>query len=246
LTDELSERAYLAIGIYAASGMFGNGIDAKRPDERTGLPYTIDATPFAERTLNDLESNLPNDFSKRLFDTMKNGFGNLQAKVNETQAAANLAAKNSAAAKRAAEQIAQTTAGLPAAIAETKAEATGAKVAAKSAQAAAEKAANNSETTGRLVLNHMTPRPGDYEVKQKGLSEILETLKAKVTVKTIQRWEKYLATNGKKGTKPPEGYTLQTRQTLAGATTWAETYAAREKSKLNTKVSLDRLTGGRR
>lgn len=86
LTDELSERAYLVIGIYAASGMFGNGIDAKRPDEQTGLPYTIDATPFAERTLKDLESNLPNDFSKRLFDTMKNEFANLQGKVDNTQA----------------------------------------------------------------------------------------------------------------------------------------------------------------
>lgn len=60
-----------------------------------------------------------------------------QAKVNETQAAANLAAKNSAAAKRTAENIAQDMAGLPAAIAEAKAEAAGAKVAAEGAQASA-------------------------------------------------------------------------------------------------------------
>ena len=118
--------------------------------------------------------------------------------------------------------------------------------AAESAQAAAEKAAEDSETAGRLVLNHLTPRPGDYEVKQKQLSEILGRLNAKVTIKTIQRWEAYLKKGGKQGTKQPEGYTLETRRTLAGATTWAEKYAAREKSKLNTKVSLDRLTGGRR
>ncbi len=117
---------------------------------------------------------------------------------------------------------------------------------AKRSADAAEKAAENSETTGRIVLNHMTPRPGDYEIKQKQLSEILEGLNAKVTVKTIQRWETYLKTSGKRGTKPPEGYTLETRRTLAGATSWAQTYAEREKSKLNTKVSLERLTGGRR
>ena len=118
--------------------------------------------------------------------------------------------------------------------------------AAEGAREEAKKAAENSEITGRLVLNHMTPRPGDYEVTQIALSKILEGLGAGVTVKTIQRWEKYLATNGKEGTKPPDGYTLQTRQTLAGATAWARAYAAREKSKLNTRVSLDRLTGGRR
>ena len=70
----------------------------------------------------------------------------LQGKVNETQTAANLAARNSAAAKRAAEQATQTTAELPAAIAETKAEATGAKVAAEGARAAAEKAAKKPTT----------------------------------------------------------------------------------------------------
>lgn len=62
----------------------------------------------------------------------------LQGKANETQTAANLAAKNSAAAKRAAEQGAQT---MAAAIPDLKAEAVGATVAAKSAQAVAEKAA---------------------------------------------------------------------------------------------------------
>ena len=137
LTDELSERMYLAIGICAASGMFGYGIDAKRPDERTGLPYTIDTTPFKERTLKELEANLPNDFSKMIIAQMKSFGGQLdalQGKTNETQAAANLAAKNSAAAKRTAENIAQDVAGLPEAIAEAKAAAAGAKVAAEGAR----------------------------------------------------------------------------------------------------------------
>ncbi len=70
LTDELSERAYLAIGIQAASGMIGKGIDAKNQDERTGLPYTIDAAPFAGRTLKDLEANLPNDLAKQIRDNL--------------------------------------------------------------------------------------------------------------------------------------------------------------------------------
>lgn len=111
---------------------------------------------------------------------------------------------------------------------------------------AAEGARTAAESTGRIVRNHMTPRPGDYEVKQNQLSTILEGMNAKATVRTIQRWETYLKEGGEQGTKPPEGYTLETRRTLAGATTWAETYATKERAKLNTKVSLERLTGGRR
>lgn len=95
------------------------------------------------------QAGMVDDFKKMVqeqFAALGGKIDAQQAKVNETQAAANLAAKNSAEAKRAAEQIAQTTAGLPAAIAEVKAEAAGAKVAAEGARTAAEKGAKKPTT----------------------------------------------------------------------------------------------------
>ena len=106
----------------------------------------------------------------------------------------------------------------------------------------AEKAATESEA---LVRAHVAPRPGDYEVTLQQMSDILARLNVRRDEKTIRRWEKYLSTGGREETKPPEGYTLQTRLTLQSATAWAKHYAAQEKSKLNVKVSLEGLTGGR-
>lgn len=105
--------------------------------------------------------------------------------------------------------------------------------------------ADAAERSEALVRAHVAPRPGDYEVTLQRMSEILARLNVRRDEKTIRRWEKYLSTGGREGTKPPEGYTLQTRLTLQSATAWAKHYAAQEKSKLNVKVSLERLTGGR-
>ena len=105
--------------------------------------------------------------------------------------------------------------------------------------------ADAAERSEALVRAHVAPRPGDCAVTQKQMADILARLNVKGCVRTIQRWEKYLSTGGREGDKPPEGYTLQTRLTLESATAWAKHYAAQEKSKLNVKVSLEGLTGGR-
>lgn len=109
-----------------------------------------------------------------------------------------------------------------------------------------DRAADVAAQTNALVKAHMTPRPADYKVTQGQLCDILAGLNCARTEMTIQRWEKYLSTDGSEGTKPPSGYTLQTRLTSEAATAWAKSFAAAEKSKLNVKCSLERLTGGRR
>lgn len=100
-------------------------------------------------------------------------------------------------------------------------------------------------STGALVKAHLLPRSADLEVTQKQLSEMLETLNARVGVRQIQRWEKYIKTDGQKGIKPPDGYTMQTRLTLKTATAWAETFAATKGRQLRTKVSFEARYGGR-
>lgn len=100
--------------------------------------------------------------------------------------------------------------------------------------------------TNALIKAHMTPRPADYVVTQGQLCAILDGLNCGRGVKTISRWEKYLSTDGREGTEPPDGYTLQTRLTLTSATAWAQSFASAEKSKLNVKCAFDeRRMGGR-
>ena len=101
------------------------------------------------------------------------------------------------------------------------------------------------EDTNSLIRAHVLPRPADYAVSTDDLSKILERLEIKRGKRTIERWEQYITTNGEKGAQPPDGYTLQTRLTLESASAWAADFANKEKSKLNTKISLERLTGGR-
>ena len=101
------------------------------------------------------------------------------------------------------------------------------------------------EDTNSLIRAHVLPRPADYAVSTDDLSKILERLEIKRGKRTIERWEQYITTNGKNGVQQPDGYTLQTRLTLQSATAWATDFANKEKSKLNAKISLERLTGGR-
>lgn len=121
---------------------------------------------------------------------------------------------------------------------EVQGEAHGAKVAAEAAE-------DRAEETKSLVKAHLTPRPADYKVTQDQLSEMLKAKNCPKDKRTIIRWEKYLSGNLKNGTKPPEGYTLQTRLTLESANAFVDFYCANEKSKLNTRISFEALTSGR-
>ncbi len=99
--------------------------------------------------------------------------------------------------------------------------------------------------TNILVQAFIPPRPSDYECSEKNLEQILTRLNVKRTVRQIRRWEDYIRTSGEEGTKPPSGYTLQTRLTLASATAWAEAFAVKEKAKLRTKTYLNEATATR-
>lgn len=110
-------------------------------------------------------------------------------------------------------------------------------------QAVADKVETDGDATRSLIRAYYPNRPADYQVTQEHLSEILGAKNCPKDRKTIQRWEKYLQTNGKEGTKPPEGYTLQTRLTPATAAAWVDSYAAQENGKLKTKLSFDARFG---
>ena len=98
-----------------------------------------------------------------------------------------------------------------------------------------------------VVKAYLTPRPADYQVSQPQLSKMLNARNCPKTVKQIQRWEKYLQTGGTgaNATKPPKGYTLQTRLTLQTATAWVDSYTAQDNAKLKTKISFEARFGGR-
>lgn len=96
------------------------------------------------------------------------------------------------------------------------------------------------QTTDDIDRKVTNPTPGknDYQVSAVEMSKILSRLGTGRSARTIQLWEKYLNTNGRIGTKPPMGYDLYTRLTVQTATAWAQDFAAHEKAKLRTKVSL--------
>ena len=104
------------------------------------------------------------------------------------------------------------------------------------------------KSTQTTVTAHFAPRTADYQVTQEQLARMLTARNCPKTEKTIQRWEKYLQTNGmgKDVTKPPTGYTLQTRLTDKTAAAWVEAYTASDTAKLNTKISFEARFGGRK
>lgn len=89
------------------------------------------------------------------------------------------------------------------------------------------------------IVKRPIPSPHEYAVTPKQLEGILTRLNAKRTARTIQLWDKYLKTKGKEGVQPLDDYNLYTRLTTESATAWARHFAARERSRLNTKISLD-------
>ncbi len=92
------------------------------------------------------------------------------------------------------------------------------------------------------VMALTLPRPSDYGCSEKQLQQILERLMIKRTERQIRRWEAFLKSGGKAGSKPPMDYTLQTRLTLASAATWAESFASRERGRLKTRNRFNELT----
>lgn len=113
------------------------------------------------------------------------------------------------------------------------------------AAAKSTEAADNSKRAKTVIETHIIPRPSDYQVDQPTLSQWLANANVSITVRQIQRWEQYLKTDGKKGTKPPDGYTLQTRITTVSAEAWVSHYATQEKGKLTTRNFFNERTATR-
>lgn len=99
---------------------------------------------------------------------------------------------------------------------------------------------------GAAVTALIPPRPADCQCSVRQLEKILGKLRIRRCERQIRRWEKYLVSGGRDGTKPPMGYTLQTRLTIASATAWAQSYAAHEKGKLSAKTFFDERVVRRR
>lgn len=103
----------------------------------------------------------------------------------------------------------------------------------------------------RNRLDILVGRTGDNEVSAKELAKILCAELSKVgnqngkTERTVQNWDMYIKSGGKKGTHPPEGYTLDTRRTWEAAKTFATIYAYRESARLKKRVAFNDMLHSR-
>ena len=144
--------------------------------------------------------------------------------------AAESADANAAAAKTAAEGA--------------KESAEGAEQVAKESKSLVEIVVAGVEKAVNLIRACLAPRSVDCEVTIEQLSAMLAAkgLESGTGVRLIQLWEQYLKSGGAKGTQPPDGYTLATRQTLASATAWVEYHVAHKKSRLKTGETFNEVS----
>lgn len=82
------------------------------------------------------------------------------------------------------------------------------------------------------------PRASDREVHQELAAEILTEVGYSVSTRQVQNWERHINTRGEKGTKPPEGYSIELRNKYLDFIRWAE-MAAKERR-------MKRAVAGRR
>jgi len=76
-----------------------------------------------------------------------------------------------------------------------------------------------------------TPRPHDREVTQPDAAQILTDAGYKVSARQIQNWDRFIKTNGAKGTPPPEGYRIELRAQYPIFKAWAENAAKGKRMK---------------
>ena len=76
-----------------------------------------------------------------------------------------------------------------------------------------------------------TPRPDDYEVSQPDAARILTDAGYKVSKRQIQNWDRFIKTNGTKGTRPPDGYRIELRAQYLIFKAWAENTAKSKRMK---------------
>ena len=125
--------------------------------------------------------------------------------------AAESAGANAAAAKTAAEGA--------------KESAEGAEQVAKESKSLVEIVVAGIDKAVNLIRACLAPRSVDCEVTIKEFCDMLwERAGVDRDVRTVQLWEQYLKSGGEKGQKPPQGYTLTTRQNKLIAAAWIKTY----------------------
>ena len=76
-----------------------------------------------------------------------------------------------------------------------------------------------------------TPRPHDREVTQPEAAQILTDAGYKVSPRQVQNWDRFIKTNGAKGTHPPEGYRIELRAQYLIFKAWAENAAKGKRMK---------------
>ena len=76
-----------------------------------------------------------------------------------------------------------------------------------------------------------TPRPHDSEVTQPDAAQILTDAGYKVSARQVQNWDRFIKTNGVKGTRPPEGYRIELRAQYLTFKAWAENAAKGKRMK---------------
>ena len=76
-----------------------------------------------------------------------------------------------------------------------------------------------------------TPRPHDREVTQPDAAQILTDAGYKVSARQVQNWDRFIKTNGAKGTRPPDGYRIELRAQFPTFKAWAENAAKGKRMK---------------
>jgi len=72
-------------------------------------------------------------------------------------------------------------------------------------------------------------RPDDKEVAQPDAARILTDAGYRVSARQIQNWDRYIKTNGVKGTQPPEGYRIELRTSFLTFNAWAQKTASHKR-----------------
>lgn len=88
-------------------------------------------------------------------------------------------------------------------------------------------------------------RGADNEVTPSRMAQLItEALKRVgnykgITGRTVQNWVAHLKTGGERGTRPPEGFNLNTLRTLKGATDFARDYATADAGRLKVHMAFN-------
>lgn len=86
-----------------------------------------------------------------------------------------------------------------------------------------------------------TPRPHDREVSQLEAAQILTDEGYRISPRQVQNWERYIKTNGAKGTCPPEGYRIELRAEYLTFKAWAKIAARGKRMKTAQRQQRQRM-----